>query len=85
MSNRADLLIVVGIIGLIGILAWVANEIPQTGGPITGITDDLKSTSTCDGECGDGYWRFLFVPLAILCIVGLVGLIIGTIGQRSKK
>lgn len=85
-STRTELLLVVGVLGFLGLLLWLANQIPQLGGPITDVVKELgNDTTVCDGGCGDGYWRWLILPFTLVVVIGLTGLIIATVGSRSKK
>lgn len=81
MKHKFDLVIIVVIVTFLSLLLWLGHEIPQLGGPITAITE------SCDGDgCGSGPTLKVFpVILAVVVLIGLVALLIGTIGQRSRK
>lgn len=86
MSTRTELLLVVGVLGFLGLLLWLANQIPQLGAPITDAVKELgNESSVCDGACGNGYWGWLILPFTVIVVIGLVGFIIATVGSRSKK
>lgn len=81
---KTDFWIFIGVLAIICVLLYAAKSVPAIATGFSTIGSESMKNTTCDGGCGGGYWHWLLVPLGVFLIIGVVGLVLATIGQKAK-